>query len=43
MMDWLGQLLGLPKEFLTSPEGTGGGVIQVRSPGPLVYVIYLRQ
>ncbi|KAK3880492.1 hypothetical protein Pcinc_015013 [Petrolisthes cinctipes] len=28
MMDWLGQLLGLPQDFLFSPEGTGGGVIQ---------------
>lgn len=28
MMDWLGQLLGLPKEFLAASGGTGGGVIQ---------------
>ncbi|XP_076029996.1 aromatic-L-amino-acid decarboxylase [Oratosquilla oratoria] len=28
MMDWLGQLLGLPKEFLFSSGGKGGGVIQ---------------
>lgn len=29
MMDWLGKLLGLPKEFLASSGGKGGGVIQV--------------
>ncbi|XP_063604630.1 aromatic-L-amino-acid decarboxylase-like [Penaeus indicus] len=28
MMDWLGQLLDLPKEFLAASGGTGGGVIQ---------------
>lgn len=28
MLDWLGQALGLPKEFLASSGGTGGGVIQ---------------
>ncbi|XP_014230308.1 aromatic-L-amino-acid decarboxylase-like [Trichogramma pretiosum] len=27
-MDWLGQLLGLPKKFLNSDEGPGGGVLQ---------------
>jgi len=27
--NWLGQLLGLPNEFLNSSNGTGGGVIQV--------------
>ncbi|KAK4319953.1 hypothetical protein Pmani_009155 [Petrolisthes manimaculis] len=27
MMDWLGQLIGLPQEFLFTPGGTGGGVI----------------
>jgi aromatic-L-amino-acid decarboxylase len=29
MMDWLGQLLGLPSQFLACSGGTGGGVIQV--------------
>ncbi|XP_017776880.1 PREDICTED: aromatic-L-amino-acid decarboxylase-like [Nicrophorus vespilloides] len=28
MMDWLGKLLELPKEFLNESEGPGGGVIQ---------------
>ena len=29
MLDWLGKMLGLPKEFLSStPGGQGGGVIQ---------------
>ncbi|KAK1127802.1 hypothetical protein K0M31_003294 [Melipona bicolor] len=28
MMNWLGKLLGLPKQFLSSNEGFGGGVIQ---------------
>lgn len=29
MMDWLGKMLALPKEFLSStPGGHGGGVIQ---------------
>ncbi|KAM3964696.1 3,4-dihydroxyphenylacetaldehyde synthase [Aphomia sociella] len=27
-LNWLGKLLGLPKEFLNCPSGTGGGVIQ---------------
>lgn len=30
MMNWLGKLLGLPKQFLSSNEGFGGGVIQVK-------------
>ena len=29
MMDWLGQLVGLPPQFLACSGGTGGGVIQV--------------
>jgi hypothetical protein len=29
MMDWLAKMLGLPKEFLASSGGCGGGVIQV--------------
>lgn len=29
MMNWLGKLLDLPKEFLNSSEGPGGGIIQV--------------
>ena len=29
-MDWLGKLLSLPEEFLSSSGGHGGGVIQVR-------------
>ncbi|CAH1960282.1 unnamed protein product [Acanthoscelides obtectus] len=28
MMDWLGQMLGLPDEFLAKSGGRGGGVIQ---------------
>ncbi|XP_071531630.1 aromatic-L-amino-acid decarboxylase isoform X2 [Panulirus ornatus] len=28
MMDWLGQLLGLPPQFLAASGGKGGGVIQ---------------
>lgn len=28
MMDWLGQLIGLPESFLARSEGPGGGVIQ---------------
>ncbi|KAJ9576936.1 hypothetical protein L9F63_006502, partial [Diploptera punctata] len=28
MMDWLGKLLNLPKEFLNCSDGPGGGVIQ---------------
>ncbi|EFX90074.1 hypothetical protein DAPPUDRAFT_300121 [Daphnia pulex] len=28
MMDWLGQLLGIPSQFLACSGGTGGGVIQ---------------
>lgn len=29
MLDWLGQMLDLPKEFLACSGGKGGGVIQV--------------
>lgn len=29
MMDWLGDLIGLPKEFLAKHNSNGGGVIQV--------------
>lgn len=29
MMDWLGQLLDLPPQFLARSGGKGGGVIQV--------------
>ncbi|TSL82509.1 Aromatic-L-amino-acid decarboxylase [Bagarius yarrelli] len=28
MLDWLGKMLNLPKEFLAGTEGEGGGVIQ---------------
>lgn len=28
MLDWLGKMLGLPKQFLASSGGKGGGVIQ---------------
>lgn len=28
-MDWLGKLMNLPKAFLSSSEGPGGGIIQV--------------
>jgi hypothetical protein len=31
MMDWLGKMLDLPKEFLASTGGKGGGVIQVNT------------
>lgn len=31
MMDWLGKILGLPKQFLNETEGPGGGVIQVKN------------
>jgi len=30
MLDWLGKMLDLPKEFLACSGGKGGGVIQVR-------------
>ena len=29
MLDWLGKMLDLPKEFLACSGGKGGGVIQV--------------
>lgn len=29
MLDWLGKMLELPKEFLACSGGKGGGVIQV--------------
>jgi aromatic-L-amino-acid decarboxylase len=29
MLDWLGKMLELPKEFLAASGGKGGGVIQV--------------
>ena len=29
-MDWLGKMLGLPKEFLHSTNGNGGGILMVR-------------
>lgn len=28
MLDWLGQMLGLPEQFLARSGGEGGGVIQ---------------
>ncbi|KAG8042267.1 hypothetical protein G9C98_004901 [Cotesia typhae] len=28
VMNWLGEMIGLPEEFLHCPEGSGGGVIQ---------------
>lgn len=28
VMDWLGKFIGLPKEFLSSDDGKGGGIIQ---------------
>lgn len=31
VLDWLGKMLNLPKEFLASSVGHGGGVIQVSS------------
>lgn len=31
MLDWLGKMLDLPKEFLACGGGKGGGVIQVIS------------
>ena len=30
MLDWLGKMIDLPKEFLACSGGKGGGVIQVR-------------
>ncbi|CAH0557848.1 unnamed protein product [Brassicogethes aeneus] len=40
MMDWLAKLLDLPKEFLNSSEGPGGGVIQnAASESTLVAVL----
>lgn len=30
MMDWLGKLIQLPREFLNCSDGPGGGVIQVQ-------------
>ena len=29
MLDWLGKMLQLPKDFLSETQGQGGGVIQV--------------
>lgn len=29
MLDWMGKLIGLPKEFLACSGGKAGGVIQV--------------
>jgi hypothetical protein len=37
MLDWLGKMLELPKEFLASSGGKGGGVIQVHMNMPLSY------
>jgi hypothetical protein len=37
MMDWLGKMLDLPKEFLASSGGKGGGVIQV-NPELNIYI-----
>ena len=30
MMNWLGKMIALPDQFLFTPEGKGGGVIQVQ-------------
>lgn len=30
VMNWLGKILDLPKQFLNESEGPGGGVLQVR-------------
>lgn len=30
-MNWLGKMMGLPEEFLSSSKGPGGGVIQVKN------------
>lgn len=35
MLDWLGKMLDLPKEFLASGGGKGGAVIQVISSAPI--------
>jgi hypothetical protein len=40
MMDWLGKMLDLPKEFLASTGGKGGGVIQV-NPQLHIYVLVI--
>jgi len=31
VLDWLGKMLDLPKEFLACSGGKGGGVIQVNN------------
>lgn len=36
MLDWLGKMLDLPKEFLACSGGKGGGVIQVNLSKKLV-------
>ena len=41
MMDWLGQLLGLPSHFLACSGGTGGGVIQVITMSRINNHLYL--
>ncbi|XP_017880882.2 aromatic-L-amino-acid decarboxylase-like [Ceratina calcarata] len=37
MLDWLGKMLDLPKEFLACSGGKGGGVIQVN-----IFINFLR-
>jgi hypothetical protein len=40
MLDWLGKMLELPKEFLASTGGKGGGVIQV-NPDLNIYILVI--
>jgi len=40
-MDWLGTALNLPKEFLFSGPGNGGGVIQVKKLSIMHYYIII--
>jgi aromatic-L-amino-acid decarboxylase len=40
MMDWLGKMLDLPKEFLASTGGKGGGIIQVKTDSHVLLAIY---
>jgi hypothetical protein len=37
MMDWLGKMLDLPKEFLASTGGKGGGIIQVKTDSHVLF------
>jgi aromatic-L-amino-acid decarboxylase len=43
MLDWLGKMLELPKEFLACGEGNGGGVIQVNMAVKYNLIILINQ